>query len=368
MILVNLAVLAYTTVAAATYASSISSCPALTPRTSKATSVHDLRIDDIKMVAALGDSITAGFAAKGIQGPTIVNLANLNEDRGVSFAIGGDSGALTLATLMENYQPNLKGMSLGEHLVELCSGTTCPPFQYKPAQDVLNAAQSGGLASNLQHELDYLIPAMLTLPGGKYFTDWKLITIQIGSNDQCSSCNDTAGQFTPTAYGNYLRAAVQRIQNNIPNVIVNLMGDFRVSPVYTVTANQSYCQPFIGTTLEINSIECQCAKTAAGRAIMDATADGYAAQAKQIYEDYKSLNSSSFAVVYTPANIQVGTFPIQAFSNIDCFHPSVIAHQWIAKSVWNQLFLPQSSKPSSYSWDSNLQVYCPTSQDRIQLN
>jgi hypothetical protein len=23
--------------------------------------------------------------------------------------------------------------------------------------------------------------AMLTLPGGKYFTDWKLITIQIGS-------------------------------------------------------------------------------------------------------------------------------------------------------------------------------------------
>jgi hypothetical protein len=52
------------------------------------------------------------------------------------------------------------------------------------------------------------------------------------------------------------------------------VGDFRVSPVYTVTANQSYCQPFIGTTLEINSIECQCAKTAAGRAIMDATADG----------------------------------------------------------------------------------------------
>ena len=140
MILVNLAVLAYTTVAAATYASSISSCPALTPRTSKATSVHDLRIDDIKMVAALGDrqveefchlcmctsqetdrrsSITAGFAAKGIQGPTIVNLANLSEDRGVSFAIGGDSGALTLATLMENYQPNLKGMSMGEHLVEV---------------------------------------------------------------------------------------------------------------------------------------------------------------------------------------------------------------------------------------------------------
>lgn len=65
-------------------------------------------------------SITAGFAAKGIQGPTIVNLANLNEDRGVSFAIGGDSGALTLATLIKYYQPALKGPSLGEHLIEVC--------------------------------------------------------------------------------------------------------------------------------------------------------------------------------------------------------------------------------------------------------
>lgn len=116
-------------------------------------------------------------------------------------------------------------------------------------------------------------------------------------NDQCSSCQANATQYTPEAYGNYLRAAVQRIQQNIPNVIVNLsksyflgltknrilhtskltitiVGDFRVSPVYTVTANQSYCQPFTGTTIEINSIECGCAKTAAGKAIMDQAADG----------------------------------------------------------------------------------------------
>jgi phospholipase B1 len=58
-----------------------------------------------------------------------VNLANLNEDRGVSFAIGGDSGALTLATLMENYQPNLKGMSLGEHLVEVSLSSYMPCLQ-----------------------------------------------------------------------------------------------------------------------------------------------------------------------------------------------------------------------------------------------
>ncbi|CAM0140496.1 unnamed protein product [Umbelopsis sp. WA50703] len=118
MIFKSLTVLALAATVAALTVSSISDCPALTPRSSPATTVHDLRIDDIKMVAALGDSITAGFAAKGVQGPTIVNLANLNEDRGVSFAMGGDAGALTLATLMKNYQSSLRGASLGEHLVE----------------------------------------------------------------------------------------------------------------------------------------------------------------------------------------------------------------------------------------------------------
>jgi phospholipase B1 len=35
--------------------SSIAECPALTPRKTAATGVTDLRVDDIKMVAGLGD-------------------------------------------------------------------------------------------------------------------------------------------------------------------------------------------------------------------------------------------------------------------------------------------------------------------------
>jgi hypothetical protein len=37
--------------------SSIDGCPALTPRSSPAASVHDLRIDDISVVAGLGDRL-----------------------------------------------------------------------------------------------------------------------------------------------------------------------------------------------------------------------------------------------------------------------------------------------------------------------
>lgn len=55
MFLVKFVLLGYAAVISATTVSSITGCPALPPRATPATSVHDLRIDDIKMVAALGD-------------------------------------------------------------------------------------------------------------------------------------------------------------------------------------------------------------------------------------------------------------------------------------------------------------------------
>ncbi|RCH81843.1 Methyltransferase-like protein 21A, partial [Rhizopus stolonifer] len=63
-------------------------CPLLKPRTTPPQSVHDLRPDDIRIVAGLGDSVMAAFAAKGVQ-QTFFNIENLYENRGISFAMGG---------------------------------------------------------------------------------------------------------------------------------------------------------------------------------------------------------------------------------------------------------------------------------------
>lgn len=57
MFLKSLIVLTIAASTSALTASNIGSCPALTPRSSPATTVHDLRIDDIRMVAALGDRL-----------------------------------------------------------------------------------------------------------------------------------------------------------------------------------------------------------------------------------------------------------------------------------------------------------------------
>lgn len=64
-------------------------CPFLTPRETPAQNVRDLRPDDIKFVIGLGDSVMAAFAAKGIQDDTFFTVANLYENRGISFAMGG---------------------------------------------------------------------------------------------------------------------------------------------------------------------------------------------------------------------------------------------------------------------------------------
>lgn len=71
----------------------------------------------------------AGFAAEGIQGPNILTIKSLDEYRGVSYGAGGDPGAVTVPNFIKRYSPALKGSSVAEHLVEICYGLICPPFQ-----------------------------------------------------------------------------------------------------------------------------------------------------------------------------------------------------------------------------------------------
>lgn len=64
---------------------------------------------------------------------------------------------------------------------------------------------------------------MKSLPGVDYENDWKMITLQIGSNDQCASClSPFSGEVTAEKYGNYVEKAIDRINNEIPRVLVNL--------------------------------------------------------------------------------------------------------------------------------------------------
>ncbi|KAG1447421.1 hypothetical protein G6F56_009267 [Rhizopus delemar] len=351
---------------------SISECPKLAARTSAAKDVTDIRMDDIKVVAALGDSIMAGFGMMGINngkgGTGVLNFSSVMEYRGNSYGIGGDTGAITLANFAKHYNPNVEGSSVLSHLASLCYGPLClPPLSiYRPLRDNFNAAQSGGMAMNLDYELDYLILRMKTqfLLSDKYSNAWKMITIQIGSNDQCASCNPLlSSHTTPEAFGKYVEAAIKRIQKEVPKTVVNLIGSFKVSGVSTLTANQAeYCKPNL---ILNNKLECSCFSSSKNLASMDNTVDGYNKQLETIAAKYTGKPGGTFAVMYSPAPIDISSFPIDALSNLDCFHPSKKGHQWIAKAFWNQMFKGKSLKPSVLTFDSDLKIRCLTEDDRL---
>ncbi|KAI8139076.1 hypothetical protein BJV82DRAFT_522349 [Fennellomyces sp. T-0311] len=336
--------------AAADYKPTVEECPLLTPRPEGPAGAHDLRPDDIKVIAAMGDSIMAGFALEGVdsEGSGFLNISGVTEYRGQSWAIGGDEGAPSLANFVNHYNSSLVGASIGSHIATICHAALCLDMFRNPESDVLNSALSGGIAMNLDDMLDYLIPRMKEMPEINYETDWKMITIQIGSNDQCAAClNPFSGEVTVEKYSNYVDAAIARIKKEIPRVLVVLGGSFKVSPVYDLTRGQEYCRPiFDHPDFLVNRGECSCFLTGGDDLKkMDDLADGYNAELEKIYQRYNAEGTDTFAIKWIPAGrIDVSQFPLEALSNFDCFHPGKLAHQWVAK------------------------IYCPTDDDRFRID
>lgn len=83
-------------------------CSGLTPSSHVPTSVHELQPSDIKVVGALGDSLTTAVGAK---------VPDLQTDwKGLSWSIGGDDTLeiqATLPNILKKFNPKLFGFSTG---------------------------------------------------------------------------------------------------------------------------------------------------------------------------------------------------------------------------------------------------------------
>ncbi|KAJ3299487.1 hypothetical protein HK104_008759 [Borealophlyctis nickersoniae] len=321
----------------------IKACPNLPRRPSEPTSVHDLRMDDIKVIAALGDSITAGWFAKGLpekKFPFPVNA--INEDRGIAFSMGGDPNAVTLPNLMKRYQPDLVGASTGSHFPEICYGILCFPFQYKPEQDQLNAAQSAAMVVNLEHELDYLERQLKNRKDVNFEKDWKLINLLIGSNDACLGCLDLPVHPTPDQYAKLMRSLITDIRKRIPRVVVNVMQQFNVSQVWDLTNKDPWCASLrnIGLIFECNCAFLPGPQGPTTRILMDTLVQNYNKEMEKIVEEIRNDKTredyDSFAIVMDPmfSGVSVKEWPIAMLSDVDCFHPGIRAHEIMAVALW----------------------------------
>jgi hypothetical protein len=202
---------------------------------------------------------------------------------------------------------------------------------------VLNAAQSGARSLNLNHEIDYVLGQLNALykAGTVQPTDWKLLTLFIGSNDICHSCAEPTS--LPPAFGVNVLAAVERIRTSVTNVLVQIgnvfhiflllqhtkcalyftiVGMMKVQDIVVQSSRfTSYCQPIKGSDFIGHDHECECSHTDANRTIMSDLFPQYNAALQgvaQHYQDPSFESVTDFAVVFQPLLINIMSFPIQA--------------------------------------------------------
>ena len=107
-------------------------CPTYTAPAPPKT-IADLNPAHVGVVMAMGDSITAAFAAR----------SGLKEGRDISWSIGvGEADQLTLPYMLSQYSPKLVGASSKAVLPN--DITHLPSHDYHPKTDHLNVAESEG--------------------------------------------------------------------------------------------------------------------------------------------------------------------------------------------------------------------------------
>ncbi|KAI4802004.1 hypothetical protein KUCAC02_019867 [Chaenocephalus aceratus] len=122
-------------------------CEDFSASPSPPTSVHELRPGDIQVVAAVGDSLTAG---NGIASSKNNVLDVLHQYRGLSWSIGGEENLTTVTTLpniLKYFNQNLTGFSVGKGKQE-------------SSESFLNQAVAGATSNNLLPQVRALVARM----------------------------------------------------------------------------------------------------------------------------------------------------------------------------------------------------------------
>lgn len=311
-------------------------CPAFSPSEQIPTSVHRLLPGDIKVVAALGDSLTAAFGAKA---GSILSI--FTEYRGVSWSIGGDSSldndVVTLSNIMRKYNPNIIGFSTGTGKAD----TTNAHF---------NQAVTGAVSQDLVSQVHNLISRMnSTKSGVNYEKDWKMLTIWIGPNNLCDVCKEPAAN-TPEVYGAEIEAALDLLKARMPRLFVNIVPTLDVTMLYPLKNG------FCGL---LHSFECSCGANsdAKVREQVSAVAKLYQSKVFNLAQQAKYSDKDDFTVVIQPWTLETkiptkpdGTLDSSYFAP-DCFHFAGKSHANAALALWNNIIEPVNTKKTQWWLD-----------------
>jgi len=311
------------------------------------TNVHEVRPGDIDVIAAFGDSITAGNGL-GARNPVEVAV----ENRGESWTIGGDrrleEGVITLPNIIKKFNPMLKGYS------------TCvsPEFLTIEFREWFNVARPGGRADHNLAEAQKLVERMKRDERVDFENDWKLLSFFVGGNDFCSACR--ANRTAEYWYATHERALVY-LKENMPRTIVNLVSMFDVTPLQNMSRN------ILCDLLQWGF--CDCARNWTTLPMLRPLQLQYTEVFNQLASEER-FHSDDFTVVVQPhlrdmlppIDPDTGDY-IKDILSPDCFHPSRLMHQQLAIWLWNIMLVPVGHKPFEMdSSDFDPEIACPTLQ------
>uniref|UniRef100_UPI003AAC5A81 phospholipase B1, membrane-associated-like n=1 Tax=Centroberyx gerrardi TaxID=166262 RepID=UPI003AAC5A81 len=326
-------------------------CEDLSPSASPPTSVHALRPGDIKVVAAVGDSLTAG---NGV-GSSPNNLLDvLRQYRGLSWSIGGDENLTTVTTLpniLKHFNPLLTGYSVG-------MGKQDTP------QAFLNQAVAGERSRDIPTQVRALVARMKNDSRINFESDWKMITIFVGGNDICDYCYNSL-YYSVENYVRYIREGLDYLHKEVPRALVNLVEPLHITPLREMHIDTSLKCP----TWLVN-ILCPCViRPKPGSKALQKLEDlnrGYQHVLSELVESGRYDTRSDFTVVVQPFFREVivpklpDGRPDRSFFSPDCFHLSQKAQTLMARSLWNNMLEPLGNKTAKQEFSAEIILKCPS--------
>jgi len=307
--------------------------PVPTPRPNN---ISELTPYWVEIVAAMGDSISAGFAAKS------TNLWGLKEFRGLSWSIGGDDEVLTFPNFLSEFtRKPLYGQSLGEG-------------DRHELEDHLNAAISGALVQDMVAQAEWLMNKMQQyLTEDKYNNAWKTVTIWIGGNNLCRYCHNPE-MHSPQQYYNSLKMALNFL-SQVPKMFVSLVHNIDVTELDKFST---------GLCPLLHRYACPCPTSSDPeiRAIIRNVTREYNEKISLIGQEFRHIRDD-FAVVVQPF-LKDSKIPDETYlSPADCFHPSAKAHAALAVGLWNTVTERPGHKDKK--WNPGEEFRCPTPDTRF---
>ncbi|KAL6105433.1 plb1 [Pungitius sinensis] len=326
-------------------------CTDRSPSPAIPNSVHELRPGDVKVVAAVGDSLTA---ANGVGAKTDNLLLVINEYRGLSWSIGGDENITTVTTLpniLREFNPSVTGFSEGQ-------GNEDSPKAF------LNQAVAGANSGDMVQQVLVLVDKMKNDPRIDFHNDWKVITMFISGNDLCDFCTDSV-LFSPRNVVAHIGRALDILHSEVPRAIVNLIELLDIVPLRDLHSDKA-----LGCPTWFVNLVCPCVlKPKEGSAELQKVKDfnkAYQRAMGELIDSGRYDTHANFTVVLQPFLREVflpkleNGRPDRSYFSPDCFHLSQKAHTLMARALWNNMLEPVGNKTVTQDFLSGIDLKCPS--------